>query len=96
MRRAAVERKLWRNVDRLRQVREELAVAQAQLEHFAEVADTAELEALVSESRLAEAEHRDADRSVAVMRRNRDRLRDELARLERTRDDLLDQLTGAC
>jgi hypothetical protein len=90
-----VERKLRRNVARIEAVREQLVVAELQLDHFADVATDAELEAIVADSPLASAEQRDATRSAEVMRRDRDRLRGELARLEREQDDLLDELANA-
>ncbi len=92
MRRAAIERKLRKNVARQAEVREELAVAEAQLQHFADVAGDAEVRALVSESPVAASERRQADRSAGVMRRHRDRLRQELTSLLGAQDELLDEL----
>jgi cell division septum initiation protein DivIVA len=95
MRRAGVERKLRRLVARTAQLREDLTVAEAQLAHFAEAADDAETDAIVQESPFARADHRSAGRTVEVMRRDRDRLRAEVAAAERQQDELLDRLGGA-
>jgi hypothetical protein len=47
---------------------------------------------LVSETPLAEREHRDAARHAAVSARSRDDLVTEIARLEDVQDALLDEL----
>lgn len=77
---------------RLSQLREDLAVADEQLAHFADDADDARLRALVSETPLADAEHREAARHSLAMARHRADLVDRIERLEREQDELLDKL----
>ena len=89
-----IERRLIETGDRMKQLRTDLRVAEEQLLHFASEADDARLRALVSETPLSDREHRDAERHAKAMRRHRDELVDELARLEEQQDQLLDQLSG--
>lgn len=69
-----------------------MRVLTEQVAHLAEVADEAETRAVVAETPLADREYRLA----AVDRDNHAKLlaeaRDEVVRLERTRDELLDRL----
>lgn len=90
--REAIERKLTTVSQRLMAARDELAVAEAEMAHFSDVAADADLRAVVSDSALDRAERRDADRSEAVARETYERLTAEVARLEKAQDDLLDQL----
>jgi hypothetical protein len=92
MSRSLVERRLTELSERLVHLRRELAVADEQLAHFADEADETRLRALVSETPLADREHRDAQRHADAMARHRDELRDEISEIERTQDDLLDKL----
>lgn len=92
MTRSLVERRLSEVAERLRQLREELAVTDEQLLHLAEQADDARLRALVSETPLAGREHRDAQRHADAMSRQRAELASRIARLEQTQDELLDRL----
>jgi len=46
----------------------------------------------VSETPLADQEHRDAERTTAAMARHRAELVEQIDRLEREQDDLLDRL----
>ena len=77
---------------RLRQLREELAVSDEQLQHLAEAADDARLRSLVSETPLADREHHDAQRHADAMMRHRSEVLDAITRLEQTQDELLDRL----
>jgi hypothetical protein len=92
MSRSLVERRLTELSERLVQLRRELSVADEQLAHFADEADETRLRALVSETPLADREHRDAQRHADAMARHRDELAGEITELERTQDDLLDKL----
>ena len=92
MSKAMIERRLVEVGDRLKQLREDLRVADEQLRHFADEADDARLRSLVSETPLAGREHRVADRHAAAMRRHRDEVAGDIATLEAQQDDLLDQL----
>lgn len=92
MSRTIIERRLTDVAERLKQLRIDLGVADEQLLHFSEEAEDARLRSLVSETPLAEREHRDAARHAAVSARSRDDLVTEIDRLEALQDDLLDQL----
>ena len=87
-----LERRLTEVADRLRQLRDELGVADEQLAHLAEAADDARLRSLVSETPLAEHEHREAQRHADAMQRHRDEVVAAITRLEHTQDELLDRL----
>jgi hypothetical protein len=93
--RTLIERRLRDVSDRLKAVTRDLAVAEDQLAHFADDADDARLRALVSETPLAEQEHREAQRHAEAMRRHRDELVAEVRQLEASQDDLLDRLVAA-
>ena len=92
MSRSLIERRLVDVAARLRQLNEDLRVHDEQLAHFVEEADDARLRSLVSETPLAEREHREAARHAAAMERGRSEVVDEIARLESVQDELLDQL----
>lgn len=72
----------------------ELAVAEEQCQVLAEQADEARLRSLVSETPIAEREHREAARHADAMARHRDEVRQAISDLERTQDELLDRLFG--
>jgi hypothetical protein len=92
--RTLIERRLRDLSGRLKTVRSELSVAEEQLEHLAEEADDARLRALVSETPLAEHEHHEAARQADTMRRHRDSLVADVAKLEADQDALLDRLVS--
>ena len=94
MARPVVERRLTALGSRLVRLREDLAVAEEQLAHFAADADDARVRSLVSETAISEREHRGAERHVTTMALHRDQLVAEIQRLEAAQDDLLDRLTG--
>ena len=79
----------------LRSLREELRVTESELQHFAEEADDARVRALVSDGGQAERDARDAARHAEAIERQRRHLVAEIERLERTQDDLLDQLQAS-
>lgn len=89
-----VERRLTEVGQRLRQLRDELVVADEQLLHLADAADDARLRALVSETPVSDREHREAARHAEAMRSHRAAVADEIRRLESTQDELLDRLTA--
>src|SRR4051812_20426410 len=93
--RPSIERQLIETSDRLKQLRSELSVADEQLAALAQEAEDARLRALVSETPLADREHRDAEKHAAAMSRHRHEVADTIAQLERSQDDLLDRLTAA-
>jgi hypothetical protein len=92
--RSLVERRLTEVSDRIRHLREELRVADEQLAHFADEADDARIRALVSETPLAEQEHREAQKHADAMGRHRSDVIAELESLERAQDELLDRLVA--
>jgi hypothetical protein len=94
MSRAVLERRLDALVARRRVLRDELAVVDEQLAALAESAADARLRALVSETPMADAEHRDASRAADAMARHRAVLGADLAALERAEDELLDRLAA--
>ncbi len=93
MARSLVERRLIEVGDRLKSLRADLGVADEQLAHLAGEADDTRLRSLVSETPLAERDHRDAQRHADAMARHRAELLAEIVRLERAQDELLDRLT---
>lgn len=92
MSRASVERRLAELTGQLKVLRRELAVADEQLEQLAGEADDARLRALVSETPLAEREHRQAERHAEAMRRHRGDVLRRIDAAERSQDELLDKL----
>ncbi len=92
MSRALTERRLFDVAQRLRRAREELAVADEQLEALAEAADEARIRSLVSETPLAHREHAEAQRHADAMARSRSILSANIADLQQTQDQLLDKL----
>ena len=77
---------------RLRQLQEELKVAEEQLVHFSDEADEARLRSLVSETPLADQKHREANKHAESMRKHRNMLQTEIERVEALQDELLDQM----
>jgi uncharacterized coiled-coil DUF342 family protein len=93
--RTLIERRLRDVSQRLKALSFDLAVADEQLAQLAEEADEARLRALVSETPIAEQEHREAQRHADAMRRHHAELLAEVRKLEATQDDLLDRLVAA-
>jgi chromosome segregation ATPase len=89
-----VERRLVNVGDRLRSLRDELRVIDEQVEHLVGEADDARIRALVSETPMADAERREAERHAETMARHREEVAASIAELERRQDELLDQLTS--
>ena len=94
MSRRQVERRLTEVGRRIRELREELQVADEQLAHLADAADDARLRSLVSETPVSDREHREAARHADAMRNHRATVAEEIARLEGAQDELLDRLTA--
>lgn len=89
-----VERRLLGVSTRLKELRADLLVADEQMAHFDDIADDARIRAMVSETPLSDQDHREADKHAEAMRSHRERLRADIAKLEVTQDELLDQLTA--
>ena len=94
MSRIRVERRLADAGDRLRALRAEARICQEQLDQVAAEADEARLRALVSETPLAEHDHREAQRHADAMARQHASVAAEIAKLESLQDELLDQLVA--
>ncbi len=94
MSRRQVERRLTEVGRRIRELREELRVADEQLVHLADAADDARLRSLVSETPVSDREHREAARHADAMRSHRQSVAEEIERLEKAQDDLLDRLVA--
>lgn len=92
MSRNAVERRLSDVTHELKRAREELAVVTEQHAALAEAAEEARIRAVVSETPLAEREHRQAQRHADAMARGRDDLIASITALQRSQDELLDRL----
>ena len=92
MARWLVEKRLFQAAERLKQLRAELKVADEQLVFLNEAADEARLRALVSETPLADREHREAQKHAEAMSRHRAQLASTILEVERAQDELLDRL----
>ena len=92
MPRPLVERRLIQVSDRLKELRADLLVTEEQLAQLEGEADDARLRSLVSETPLADREHRDARRHADVLRRHAEDVRNAIVELERRQDELLDEL----
>jgi hypothetical protein len=92
MSRWLVERKLSESAERLRQLRAELGVVDEQLGFLADAADDARLRAMVSETPMADREHREAQKHADAMARHRAQLVAQIGELERAQNELLDRL----
>ncbi|MGH1505302.1 MAG: hypothetical protein ACRBI6_17255 [Acidimicrobiales bacterium] len=95
MSRAGIERKLRSVSSEMRKATDELRVLDEQLAHFADSADDARLRSMVSETPLAAQEYREAAKTVAALRRDRDHWTQRLDELETRQNELLDQLLEA-
>jgi hypothetical protein len=89
-----VERRLRLVTRRLGALREELAIADEQLAHFADLTDDSRIRSLVSETPVADEDHRQAERTSAAMGRHRAELVERIARLEAEQDELLDRFSA--
>lgn len=94
MSRSLIERRLVEVGGRLKHLRDELAIIDEQLDHLAGAADETRIRSLVSETPLADREHREAQRHADAMARRRAEVVDNIARLEADQDQLLDRLSA--
>ena len=90
-----VERRLRDVSGRLRSLREDLQITEEHLTQLIDEADDARLRALVSETPLAEKEHRQASRHAEALRNHRDDVVARIGSLEAEQDALLDRLTAS-
>ncbi|MDP1807709.1 MAG: hypothetical protein Q8K72_21200, partial [Acidimicrobiales bacterium] len=87
-----MERKLSEAAERLRQLRSELGVVDEQLAFLTDAADDARLRAMVSETPMADKEHREAQKHADAMIRHRSQLVTQIGELEKAQDELLERL----
>ena len=87
-----VERRLRRASTALREKNAELRIALEQFDVIEDDYNETEVRAMVSETPMAEHEHREVQRHRDAMKRHIESLRLEIAELEREQDRLLDQL----
>jgi len=90
-----VERKLRRVGEQLRSLRDDLRVTEEHLAQLSDEEEDARIRALVSETPVAEKEHRRASRHAERLRSAREKAIRKIADLEREQDDLLDRLTAS-
>ena len=95
MTRGMLERRLRDVSSQLKGLRRELALTDEQLAQLSDEADDARLRSLVSETPIAEREHREAARHAEAMGRHRTDVVASIERLEQQQDDLLDRLNEA-
>ena len=87
-----VERRLRRVSGQLRSLRDDLRITEEHLNQLSDEADDARLRALVSETPLAEKEHRKASRHVERLRNHREKVMAKIVELDAMQDSLLDRL----
>ena len=92
MKREQVETRLLEVHARLVRARQELAVAEEQLDVFLETAEETRIRSLVSETPLADRDWQDARRHAEAMTRARDTARARVGELEGAQDALLAKL----
>jgi hypothetical protein len=92
MSRWLVEKQLSASAERLRRLRNELAVIDEQLASLDGVADESRLRALVSETPLADREHTEARRHAEAMASQRAHVLESIGKLEQSQNELLDRL----
>lgn len=92
MSRSLIERRITEVHERLQRAREELTVLDEQLVVFTDAAEETRIRSLVSETPLADHEHREARKHADAMLRSRAAVLSAIAELERAQDELLDRL----
>ncbi len=92
MSRWLVEKQLSASAERLRRLRNELAVIDEQLASLDGAADESRLRALVSETPLADREHTEARRHAEAMASQRAHVVESIGKLEQSQNELLDRL----
>ncbi len=92
MKKARIERRLRLIGRQMSALRDDLLESEGQSRQLVDEADDARLRALVSETPLAEREHRQADRHAERLQRHRERTISRLNELEDEQNDLLDRL----
>ena len=88
-----LQRRLAQASARIRELREELRIAEDQLSHLQDETEEKSLRALVAETPAAEFEHREAKKHSDAMSAHRDALLREIAAAEARINDLLDRMS---
>lgn len=88
-----VQRRLAQASARLKELREEMRIAEDQLSHLLEETEEKSLRALVAETPVAEFEHREAKKHSDAMAAHRDALLRDIATTETRINDLLDRMS---
>jgi cell division septum initiation protein DivIVA len=88
----AIKRRLAALTTEVQGARSEIAMLDEQIAHFADAAEDLRLRAMVSETPLADREHREASKTVNNLTRDRQTWADRLTMLEAKQDRLLDEL----
>ncbi len=94
MKRARIERRLRQISQQIKNLRDDIGQTEEQSRQLEDEADNARIRALVSETPLAEREHRQADRHSERLRRHRERSLERLRELQVEQDQLLDRLSS--
>jgi chromosome segregation ATPase len=89
-----IERRLFDINDRLQKLRAEVGVIEEQLVELADQAEEAKVRAVVAETAFADHQWDEARRHAEQFARARDNLREEIAKLERTQDELIGKLVS--
>jgi len=92
MKRSRIERRLRQISQQIMKLRTDLNQSDEQSRQLADEADDARIRALVSETPLADREHRQAERHSERLRSHRERTSQRLRELEMEQDQLLDRL----
>jgi chromosome segregation ATPase len=92
--RRRIERRLFDVNDRLQKLRAELGVIEEQLAELADQAEEAKVRAVVAETAFADHQWDEARRHAEQISRARDSLRSEIAKLEKTQDELIGKLVS--
>lgn len=92
--RRRIERRLFDINDRLQKLRAELGVIEEQLVELADQAEEAKVRAVVAETAFADHQWDEARRHAEQIAHARDSLRAEIAKLERTQDELIGKLVS--
>ncbi len=85
------ERRLKRVSARLTAAREDLRLTDEHLVHFADIEDDTRIRSIVSDSPMQAQDHAEANSDMVTLARHRHGLVEEITRLERRQDELLDE-----
>ena len=95
MKYTVVERQLREVGKRISRYKDELAIADEQLNHLQDEATDARMRSLVSETAIADQERREVDQQVESMNRHYQYLISEIKNLEERQDQLLEKISKA-